>query len=398
MMRLYQIGIHLYGLLVRIASIFNKKARLWNEGQKNIITHLPSGHKKDIVWIHCASLGEFEQAIPLIDLIKKWKNNYSVLVTFLSPSGYINATHDAIDFKSYLPLDTYANSKQFLDCVNPKLAIFIKNEFWPNYLNELKKRNIPTVSANAIFRSNHVIFKTYGFWLLEILKNTTHIYVQDENSHNLLKEKGFLNTTICGDSRFDRIRNHLTNEKLIPYIEEFKSNKKLIVCGSTYAFDSQMIIDISQRNPNLKFIIAPHEIELSPQLKQHGLLYSQSNDKNVSEYSVLIIDSIGILSRLYQYADVAYVGGGFGHKGLHNILEPLAFDVPIIFGPNYQKFPEAIDALNFGIADSIRNSQEFEKIIHQKLSNPTDKSTISNFCNDRSGASNIVFEGLKTHL
>ncbi|MBL6658389.1 MAG: 3-deoxy-D-manno-octulosonic acid transferase [Flavobacteriales bacterium] len=398
MIRLYQIGIHFYSLLLTFASLFNKKAKLWTKGQKNVFHNLPSNPNSEIVWVHCASLGEYEQAIPLLKKIKEWKPNYSLLVTFFSPSGYVNAKQEFTDYKSYLPLDTKKNSQQFLDIVKPKLAILIKNEFWPNYLYELQKRNIPIISASALFRSSQLIFKPYGKWLLDVLKNITHFYVQNETSKILLINKGFTNISISGDGRYDRVRGNLADKKSIPYIETFKSDKKLIVCGSTYEIDSKMIINISRRHPDLKFIIAPHEIELSPQLKQHGLLYSQSNDKNVSEYSVLIIDSIGILSRLYQYADVAYVGGGFGHKGLHNILEPLAFDVPIIFGPNYQKFPEAIDALNFGIADSIRNSQEFEKIIHQKLSNPTDKSTISNFCNDRSGASNIVFEGLKTHL
>ncbi|MBL6873189.1 MAG: 3-deoxy-D-manno-octulosonic acid transferase [Flavobacteriales bacterium] len=398
MIRLYQIGIHFYSLLLTFASLFNKKAKLWTKGQKNVFHNLPSNPNSEIVWVHCASLGEYEQAIPLLKKIKEWKPNYSLLVTFFSPSGYVNAKQEFTDYKSYLPLDTKKNSQQFLDIVKPKLAILIKNEFWPNYLYELQKRNIPIISASALFRSSQLIFKPYGKWLLDVLKNITHFYVQNETSKILLINKGFTNISISGDGRYDRVRGNLADKKSIPYIETFKSDKKLIVCGSTYEIDSKMIINISRRHPDLKFIIAPHEIELSPQLKQHGLLYSQSNDKNVSEYSVLIIDSIGILSRLYQYADVAYVGGGFGHKGLHNILEPLAFDVPIIFGPNYQKFPEAIDALNFGIADSIRNSQEFEKIIHQKLSNPTDESTISNFCNDRSGASNIVFEGLKTHL
>lgn len=398
MIRLYQIGIHFYSLLLTFAAFFNKKAKLWAEGQMNVFHNLPSNPNREIVWVHCASLGEYEQAIPLLKKIKEWKPNYSLLVTFFSPSGYINAKEEFIDYKSYLPLDTKKNSLQFLDIVKPKLAIFIKNEFWPNYLYELQKRNTPIISASTLFRSSQFIFKPYGKWLLAILKNITHFYVQDENSQELLKNKGFNNISICGDSRYDRVKNHLANKKSIPHIEAFKSGKKLIVCGSTYEKDSQMIINISRRQPDLKFIIAPHEIELSNKLKHDGILYSESKDKDLSNTSILIIDSIGILAQLYQYADMAYVGGGFGHNGLHNILEPLVFSVPLIIGPNYHKFREAKEALELGIANSICTEEDFEKLILEKLSNPTDKSTLSNFCLERSGASKIIFEGIKAQL
>ena len=397
-MRLYQIGIHFYGLMLTFASYFNKKAKLWNEGQKHIFQNLPSIADTEIIWVHCASLGEYEQALPLIKKIKDWKPKYSILVTFFSPSGYVNAKKDFIDYVSYLPLDTQKNSKQFLDSINPKLAILIKNEFWPNFLNELQKRNTPIVSASAIFRSNQFIFKPYGKWLLDVFKNITHFYVQNENSKTLLKNKGFTNISISGDSRYDRVRGNLEDKRSIPYIKTFKSDKKLIVCGSTYEIDSQMIINISRRHPDLKFIIAPHEIELSQKLKQNGILYSDLNEKNSSDSSILIIDSIGILSQIYQYADIAYVGGGFGHKGLHNILEPLVFGVPIIFGPNYHKFSEAEEAVHSSIADSIHKEEGFEKTILEKLNNPNDKSTVSNFCLERSGASKIIFEGIKQFL
>ncbi len=398
MIRLYQIGIHFYSLLLTFASLFNKKAKLWTKGQKNVFHNLPSNPNSEIVWVHCASLGEYEQAIPLLKKIKEWKPNYSLLVTFFSPSGYVNAKQEFTDYKSYLPLDTKKNSQQFLDIVKPKLAILIKNEFWPNYLYELQKRNIPIISASALFRSSQLIFKPYGKWLLDVLKNITHFYVQNETSKILLINKGFTNISISGDSRYDRVRGNLADKKSIPYIETFKSDKKLIVCGSTYEIDSKMIINISRRHPDLKFIIAPHEIELSQKLKQNGILYSDLNEKNSSDSSILIIDSIGVLSQIYQYADVAYVGGGFGHKGLHNILEPLVFGVPIIFGPNYHKFSEAKEAIQSSIADSIHKEEGFEKTILEKLNNPNDKSTVSNFCLERSGASKIIFEGIKQFL
>lgn len=398
MISLYQIGIALYGFVASFASIFNSKAKLWKEGQKHIFKNLPSNSKSEIVWVHCASLGEYEQAIPLLQKIKEWKSDYSILVTFFSPSGYLHANPDFFDFKSYLPLDTKRNCQQFLNQVNPKVAIFIKNEFWPNFLNELHKRNIPTLSASSTFRKDQLIFKFYGKWLLQILKNITHFYVQNETSQYLLRDVGFNNSTICGDTRFDRVLNNLKDKKSIPYIEEFKSNKKLVVCGSTYEVDSKMITEISSRNPDLKFIIAPHEIDLSKKLKPFGLLYSEIEREKISENSILIIDSIGILSQLYQYADIAYVGGGFGHNGLHNILEPLAFNIPIIIGPNYHKHSEAVEAIDVGIANSIHNTADFEGVIKEKLSLANDKTSVSKFCLKRSGATEIIFEGIKTHL
>ena len=396
MFKLYQFGIHFYGLCLKVLSPFHKKAKQWTVGQRTVFNHLPNITNKKILWIHCASLGEFLQAKPLIRIIKNCHPNYYILITFFSPSGYLNANNNPIaDCISYLPLDTSKNAKRFIKTIKPSMALFIKNELWPNYLNELQKNNISTFVVSALFRKDQFFFKPYGKWQLSILKKLNHFFVQDLNSKRILQSHSISQVSVCGDTRFDSIKENVQSFEELPIIKAFKNNHDLIVCGSTYLKDSLMLFNISQRNPNLKFIIAPHEMDICHQLKQSFLRYSQANAENVKNQSVILIDNVGMLSKLYAYADLSYVGGGFGNKGLHNILEPLAFGIPTIFGPNYHAHNEAKEVIGFGIGFSIKSEAELENKINKLLQKTVKKSIINEYCNNKIGASKFIYNQLK---
>ena len=399
MLKLYQLGIFLYGLCVYVLTPFVNKAKQWHQGQKTVFDLLPKANSQKKIWIHCASLGEFEQVKPLIKVLKQKFPEYHLLITFFSPSGFLNTTVDKyIDTISYLPLDTLSNSQKFIQTVKPSVALFVKNEFWPNYLSQLQNNKIPTFIISGIFRKNQFFFSHFGKWHLSILKNITHFFVQDPNSQTLLHKHGINQVSICGDTRFDRIEQNVLSFEEIPLIKAFKNNTPLIVCGSTYSLDSSMLIRISQRNPHLKFIIAPHNIDLCHQLKRNALLYSEANPKTIKNHSILVIDNIGMLSKLYHYASVAYVGGGFGKNSLHNILEPMAFNIPTLFGPNYHRFNEAIDAIKQEVAFSISSEMELETKLKELLLSPTQKTAISAFCKSKTGATNFIFESIKEQL
>lgn len=366
---IYQIIIRLYGAIIFLASLFSLKAKQWLNGRKNLEDCLPDGTTEKVIWFHCASLGEYIQAKPIIEALKERHTEHKILLTFFSPSGYLNTgKNDHIDYKAYLPLDTPANADSFLDRTKPKVAIFIKSEFWPNFFKKLRCKSIPTYVVSAIFRPQHYLFKFFGKWHLGILKDVSHFFVQDEVSKTLLNKKGIHQVTVSGDNRYDKVFEDSIQSKEIPYIKSFKGSRPLIVAGSTYKIDSKMLINISNRMPEVKFILAPHEIELCNDLKKYGLLYSQANKDNVKNHSILIIDSIGILSQLYQYANLSYIGGAFG-KGLHNILEAIAFGSYVFFGPKYHKYEEAKEAIRAGIAQSIKNEYELETAIKQRIDN-----------------------------
>ncbi|HVA97768.1 MAG TPA: glycosyltransferase N-terminal domain-containing protein [Bacteroidia bacterium] len=383
---LYNSFIFFYHLFIRLAAVFNPKAKLWVDGRKNIFAEIEkkvNGIPK-IIWIHCASLGEFEQGRPLIEEIKKKFSDYKILLTFFSPSGYeIRKNYSGADFIFYLPMDSSANAKKFISIVKPSLALFVKYEFWFNYLNTLKKNKIPTYLVSGIFRENHYFFKWYSTWFRKQLSVFTFFFLQDETSEKLLNSVGYTNTKITGDTRFDRVLAISKNSKPIDLITLFKGNKKIILAGSTWEMDEQLISLINFSQANYKLIIAPHEvnenhIELIRQRfsKNNLLCFSQANIDNIKTVDLLIIDNIGMLSSLYQYADIAYIGGGFG-KGIHNILEAAAFGMPIIFGPNYAKFKEANDLLKLGAAFSIESSEKFEKIFLSLTKNEVVRNEIS---------------------
>jgi 3-deoxy-D-manno-octulosonic-acid transferase len=391
---LYNISIWFYVVAVYFASLFNNKAKLWVNGRKNIFQKIKEATKnqKNIVWFHCASLGEFEQGKPIIKSYKQKHPTHKILLTFFSPSGYeIRKNTPLADFIFYLPSDTKANAKRFIQLVRPIKVIFIKYEFWFNYMAECKKQNIPFYSVSSIFRKEQAFFKYK--WFTKQLSNVTHFFVQNKISADLLKSIGFSNTTISGDSRFDSVLETTKNPKQLPLIEEFCKSKLTIICGSTWPKDEVLLTQYIKENPQYNYIIAPHELQNISDLKKqtNALLYSLADDKNIFTSNVLIIDSIGILSHIYSYGSIAYIGGGFS-AGIHNILEAATFGLPLIFGPNYKKFNEAKDLIALGGSISIANYQELNLAI--KRFNIFDRTISTDYIRNHSGATEIILESL----
>ncbi len=387
---IYNISIWLYVVTIRIASLYNLKAKKWVKGRENIFSELEAvvRNQKNIVWFHCASLGEFEQGKPIIEAYKLNHPTHQILLTFFSASGFEIKKNTALaNWVFYLPADTTSNAKKFINLVNPIKVVFIKYEFWFNYMYQLKKQNIPFYSVSTIFREGQVFFKYQ--WFAKQLKNVTHFFVQDEKSAELLNSIGFSNFTISGDTRFDSVVANTKNPTKIALVELFSKNKKTIICGSTWAKDEMILIQYIKNHPENNYVIAPHELDnISTLQKQsNGLLYSNANEKNIFTTNVLIIDSIGLLATIYQYGNLAYIGGGFG-SGIHNILEAASFGLAVIFGPNYQKFNEAISLINKKGAISISNYEELSSAID--IFNSFDKSIALNYIKENSGATNKI--------
>tara|TARA_B100000795_G_scaffold269074_1_gene257452 strand:+ start:3020 stop:4264 length:1245 start_codon:yes stop_codon:yes gene_type:complete len=365
--KFYNIGIKLYGFAIRIASIKNQKAKLWIEGRKNTFDYLEQSIVKgeELVWIHAPSLGEFEQARPLIERLENQHSNYKILLTFYSPSGYeIRKDYPLADYICYLPLDTNQNAKRFVELVNPKFTFFVKYDFWANYLNELQKRKHKHYVISAIFRSNQFFFKKQGKWMLEILSKIDRFFVQNEDSKYMLLSRSVKQVTTTGDTRFDRVIDISKQAKELPLVKLFKQDKPLFIGGSTWPKGEELIVELSKHYGNrFKYVIAPHEIcsgqikKLKKQFNLKVLLYSEVTLQNIESVDVLIIDNIGLLSSLYSYADLAYIGGGFG-KGIHNTLEAATFGMPIFIGPKNEKFQEAQDLKEIGVVSEIHSAQE----------------------------------------
>ncbi len=376
---LYNVLIFLASFFLRIMAIFNKKMKLFVEGRKNVFKILKSkiGEADKTIWFHCASLGEFEQGLPIMQAVKQLFPKHKIVVSFFSPSGFeIKKNTPIADCVVYLPLDTSANAKKFIVLVHPTLVLFVKYEFWPNYLFQLKEKNIPTLLISAVFRKNQIFFKSYGNFMRKALFTFNHIFVQDENSEKLLKEINFESVTISGDTRFDRVSHQIEQDNSLPFIEEFINNKICIVCGSTWTEDETVLIDfINSASTEIKFIIAPHQIEsskiknLTEKILKPTLLYSEMDGKELKNFSVFIIDTIGLLTKIYSYADVAYVGGAMGKTGLHNILEPATFGVPIVIGKNYKNFPEAERLESLAGLYSVKNPEETVELLNKLVNN-----------------------------
>ena len=369
---LYNIFIHIYILALNLISPFNKKVKTMLKGEKECFDRLQNLNSEDkVAWFHCASLGEFEQGRPLIEEVKKQFPEYKILLSFYSPSGYESKKDYALaDYVVYLPNDTKSNAKKFVKKVNPDLIFFIKYEFWYNYISALKGRRLFQVSL--ILRQNQYFFSWYGKWFAKQLKNFEHFFVQNQQTANLLNKIGYKNVTISGDTRFDRVMTIANNAKSFTEIEKFcEGNQKIILAGSSWLADEK-IIQQAVKNLDIKLIIAPHvvgenHINEIQQLFPEAILYSElaNNDK---KSNILIINCIGILSNLYQYCDIAYIGGGFG-VGIHNTLEAATFGKPICFGTNYHKFQEAIDLINLKVAYSISNQEELKQVLETLLNN-----------------------------
>ena len=392
---LYNIGIRIFGFIIYLAAFFNPKAKQWVNGRKNILEKLePADY-----WFHCASLGEFEQGRPIIEAIKKQTPNKKILLSFFSPSGYeVRKNYHFADQVCYLPLDSPKNAKTFIKNVNPEIAIFIKYEFWYNYLIQLDKKGVESYVASSIFRKEQLFFKWYGVWFKNILKTINHFFVQNQESKDLLASIDIKESSITGDTRFDQVIQHVKQAKNIPLIEAFKGGQQLIVCGSTWPKDEELILKTAQKYTNLKWLIAPHNIQNSKNLARQskGILYSEATTDNIKKHSILIIDNIGMLSNIYQYANVSYIGGGFD-SGIHNILEAAAFGCPTLFGPKHHKFKEAIDLIKLGGSKSIYNTKTLRNELEYFLTN--DKNVmIKEYCKTQSGATSLITQKIcKSH-
>lgn len=366
-MFLYNISIVLYYIVVAFVSLWDKKAKQWIVGRKDIFKRMAEviSPEDKVVWIHAASLGEFEQGRPVIEKIREQQPEYKILVTFYSPSGYeIRKNYAGADYIFYLPIDTPGNAKKFLDVAHPEIAIIVKYEFWLNLLSVLKRRGVRTYLISAIFRRNSIFFRSYGSIWRQALDSFEQMFVQNEESKELLHEIGFDNVVVAGDTRFDRVAEIARNVKKVPIVERFKGDSPLFVAGSTWGPDEEILQTLINDNPQIKFVVAPHEMENSrieriiAQTKGGAVRYTLCNEESdFSKTQVLILDTIGILSSVYGYATWSYIGGGFG-VGIHNTLEAATFGLPIAFGPNYQKFKEARDMVALGAATKVESAED----------------------------------------
>jgi 3-deoxy-D-manno-octulosonic-acid transferase len=373
----YNIFLFLFKVGARIAALKSRKAKKWLQGRKNIFLHLsqriPSNEK--IIWFHCASLGEFEQGRPVAEKIRTIYPGYKILITFFSPSGYEERkTYEGAHYIYYLPADSPSNARKFLEIVDPSLVVFVKYEFWYYYFKEISQRHIPFLLISAVFRPGQPFFKWYGPLYRKMLSCFSYIFVQDNASMELLASLGLTGiASIAGDTRFDRVTEIAEKFENIPAIENFCDNHKVIVAGSTWGDDEKKLAMIN--DPSLKLIIAPHEINNDhiaalKTIFPSSILYSELNthySSLITHYSSLIIDSIGLLSRLYKYADITYVGGGFTRDGIHNILEAAVFGKPVLFGPNFRKYREAGELIEAGGAISISNEEELKQTLYTLL-------------------------------
>ncbi|PZO28743.1 MAG: 3-deoxy-D-manno-octulosonic acid transferase [Flavobacteriaceae bacterium] len=379
MLFLYSIVTQIVQFLLPLFGFFSPKMKLFVNGRKTVFETLEQkiNSSDKTIWFHAASLGEFEQGLPVMEKIKAKFPNHKIVVTFFSPSGYeVRKNNTIADATVYLPLDTKSNAEKFLKLVHPEMVFFIKYEFWPNYLNELKKTNVTTYLISGIFRENQAFFKWYGGFYRKALKTFDYFFVQNESSKKLLQSLGFQNVKISGDTRFDRVVAILERDNSLDFIANFKDNKTTIVIGSSWPKDEELLINyINQSSEEIKFIIAPHNIKeeqisnLKSQITKKTVLFSEKNNLDLSNFNVFIIDTIGILTKIYSYADIAYVGGGFGNPGVHNLLEPATFGIPIIVGPNYSHFAEATALVHQEGCISINIQNELNEAFDNLISN-----------------------------
>jgi 3-deoxy-D-manno-octulosonic-acid transferase len=457
---IYDLIIHLYGDAISIAALFNTKARKWVAGRKGVfkaikssvvsrqssvsspqsavnsqqlgISDLKSSMKnrlttddyrlKTLVWFHCASLGEFEQGRPVMEAFRKEHPDWKILLTFFSPSGYeIRKNYDGADFIFYLPLDTPWNARKFIKLVRPSMAIFVKYEFWFRYLDVLYRNKIPVYVISAIFRPDHHFFKWYGGWERKQLRKVTRYFVQDQKSMDLLKSYGIEQVTVSGDTRFDRVAAVAAKAKSFPLVEKFVAQSVIFLAGSTWQADEELIISLIEAyGDRIKFIIAPHEVDVArisglkllvvsrqsevvsrqsavSSQQSAVVLFSQLTEESAVNSQVLLVDGIGYLSHLYQYATIAYIGGGFG-VGIHNILEAAAFGKPVIFGPKYEKFHEAVDLIEAGGAFSITDAEQLNNRTIELLEDATSLQNSSEACSayvrQKKGATALIIDSI----
>ncbi|MEL0455730.1 glycosyltransferase N-terminal domain-containing protein [Flavobacteriaceae bacterium SZ-1-7] len=398
---IYNIGIHFLTFALKVAALFNDKIKSGVAGRKNSFKTLSSNIKDSdkTLWFHCSSLGEYEQGLPVFQALRKHYNSHKIVLTFFSPSGYeIRKNSPIADVVVYLPLDTKKNANQFLNIVNPELTVFVKYDIWPNYLKQIKNRKLKAILISSAFKKDHVYFKPYGKPLRDALFAFDHIFTQNEASKDLLRSINYDHVTISGDTRFDRVYSQLSQDNSLPFIETFKDNKLCVVIGSSWPEDEALLLEyINNDAPkHVKFIVAPHNIKpaqingITQKLEAPYVLFSQKDGAPLKEATIFVIDTIGILTKIYSYADIAYVGGAMGNTGLHNTLEPAVFGVPIIIGKNHEEFPEAQALMDNGGLFSISNQSELKTVLNELIQNTEKRlkmgSANSNFVNRNKGA------------
>lgn len=400
---MYNLGIYFMSLFIRLVSPFKRKARLMIDGHKSVFNLLEKeiDKKAKYIWFHVASLGEFEQARPLIEEIKNSKPEYKILLTFFSPSGYeVRYNYPLADIVTYLPFDTEKNARRFLELTNPHMVIFIKYEFWYNYINEIYQRRIPVYLVSAIFRKNQSFFKKLRSPYRNMLSLYTHFFVQDDESHKLLQKHGIKNVTVAGDTRIDRVIEIQKQTVNLPIVEKFIDKGSIIfIAGSSWPADEDIFINYFNSHPNLKLIIAPHEIdeshltEIEKKLSRPSQRYSGLTDTDTVNADCMIIDCFGLLASVYRYADIGYIGGGFG-DGIHNLPEAAVYGIPVIFGPNFIKFREAHDLIATGGGFTIKNRDEFNKLMESFINEPELREKAGkeakNYIFSNSGATNTI--------
>jgi len=401
---MYNIFIFIYKFGIFIASFFNEKARKLRKGQSEALAVLKEkvDSNKSYVWFHAASLGEFEQGRPVMEKLKQTHPETNILLTFFSPSGYeIRKNYAGADVISYLPLDTAANVRWFLNSVSINKAIFIKYEFWPNYIQQLKLKQIPLYSISAIFRPDQIFFEWYGGWYRKLLQSFRHIFVQDESSLKLLAKFGFSNASVAGDTRFDRVADLAAQAKTIPLVEAFvQGADKVIVAGSTWPKDEELLVRYLKLHPEVKMILVPHEIHtahimgISKLLDGNFVRYTDATAENVLTTNCLVVDTIGLLSSIYRYANIAYIGGGFG-VGIHNTLEAAVWNVPVVFGPNYQKFREARNLISIGGGFSISSYEVLEAQLEELFRNHEAGKKAGEYVKLNTGATELILSEIK---
>ena len=407
---LYNIIIELAAVLVRPFAGLNKKIQQGQLGRNESLQILKQTvlESDKVIWLHCASLGEYEQGLPVFQALKKHYKDHKFVMTFFSPSGYeIRKKNPITDVVVYLPLDRKLAVKSFLDLTHPELVVFVKYDLWPNYLLELKRRNITAILISALFRPTQAYFKFYGGWMKQLLFSFDHIFTQDTASETLLNSIGYNAVTVSGDTRFDRVGNQLKTDNTLDFIAKFKNNRTCIVAGSTWPEDDSLLINyINDCKEDIKFIIAPHNIDqnqiksMTKQLQKPSVLYSNYSNEVLENKSVFIMDTVGLLSKVYKYANIAYIGGGMGTSGLHNTLEAATFGIPIVIGKNFHKFPEAIAMHSQGGLFSVATTEALDSTFNKLVNNPQQRIVIGqknkDYIETNKGATELVMAKLKT--
>lgn len=387
---LYNLVVLLTEVLLGFLALLSPKMKLFVAGRKGVFEKLSAAIKPTdkTIWFHAASLGEYEQGLPVMEQMRNKFPNHKIVLTFFSPSGYeVRKNNTVADVTLYLPLDSASNARRFISLTHPDLVFFIKYEYWPNYLKELQKQNIRTFLISGIFRENQLFFKWYGGFYRNALASFAHFFVQNAASEKLLRRLGKTNVSVSGDTRFDRVAAILEKDNHLPFIDQFKNKIPTVVVGSSWPKDEELLVRfINQNTLPIKFIIAPHNIKteqiaaLQKNITKKTVLFSEKENKSLADFEVFIIDTIGLLTKIYSAGDVAYVGGGFGNPGVHNVLEPATFGLPIIIGPNYSHFAEATELVARGGCLPVENTNQLKELLEKLIKDPKHRRDIGQIC------------------